>query len=85
MGDNFPAAIAEGPHPFPSRTRQLSPPAPMILPGRPGGKVGRRREFSQRPHATECAWGLWRFGRRMFDRVASFVLQIHVELSGNNE
>ncbi len=23
--------MAEGPHPFPSRTRQLSPPAPMVL------------------------------------------------------
>ena len=38
-------AIAEGKHPFPFRTRQLSPPALMILRGRPRGKVGRRRDI----------------------------------------
>jgi hypothetical protein len=27
----FPAARPEGPHPFPSRTRSLSPPGPMVL------------------------------------------------------
>ncbi len=42
---DLPAAIAEGPHPLPSRTRKLSPPAPMVLGrGRPG-RVGRRRLF----------------------------------------
>jgi hypothetical protein len=35
--------LAEGPHPFPFRTRQLSPPAPMVLRGRLRGRVGRRR------------------------------------------
>src|SRR6056297_1824603 len=30
---------AEGNHPFPCRTRKLSPPAPMVLPF--GGRVGR--------------------------------------------
>ena len=30
-------------HPFPSRTRKLSSIAPMILGGRPPGKLGRRR------------------------------------------
>ena len=29
--EKFPVVIAEGKHPFPSRTRQLSPPAPMVL------------------------------------------------------
>src|SRR5687768_3578730 len=38
--------MAAGPHPFPSRTRQLSPPAPMVLGGRPPGRVGRRRNKS---------------------------------------
>jgi hypothetical protein len=33
--------IAERPHPFPSRTRKLSSPAPMVLRGRPLGRVGR--------------------------------------------
>ncbi len=41
-------------HPVPSRTRSLSSPAPMILPGRPGGKVGHRQQavcaFSTPPH-----------------------------------
>src|SRR5690606_6875126 len=36
-------AIAEGSHPFPSRTRKLSPPAPMVLGTRVPGRVGRRR------------------------------------------
>jgi hypothetical protein len=35
--------IAEGSHPFPSRTRSLSPPAPTILQGQPCGTIGRRR------------------------------------------
>ena len=35
--------IAEGTHPFPFRTRKLSPPAPMVLPN--GGRVGRRQAF----------------------------------------
>src|SRR3990172_4743700 len=44
--DKFiPVTLAEGPHPFPFRTRPLSPPAPMVLSGRPGGRVGRCRDF----------------------------------------
>src|SRR6267143_5539623 len=35
-------ALAEGSHLFPFRTEKLSPPAPMVLPGRLGGRVGRR-------------------------------------------
>src|SRR5207253_10300244 len=35
--------MAEGRHPFPFRTRKLSPPAPMVLSGQPGGRVGRCR------------------------------------------
>src|ERR687892_316425 len=43
-------AIAEGKHPVPFRTRKLSPPAPMVLPWRRGGRVGRCRNiFSTRP------------------------------------
>jgi hypothetical protein len=37
------AAIAKGKHPVPSRTRKLSPSAPMVLRGRPRGRVGHRR------------------------------------------
>ena len=35
--------MAEGSHPFPFRTRKLSPPAPMVLGSRGPGRVGRRR------------------------------------------
>src|SRR5690606_4352811 len=47
--NRFPVRIAEGKHPFPFRTRPLSPPAPMVLPGQPGGRVGPcRKTFSAR-------------------------------------
>ena len=36
-------AMAVGSHPFPFRTRKLSPPAPMVLGSRLPGRVGRRR------------------------------------------
>src|SRR5688572_19405132 len=42
----FPATLPEGPHPFPSRTRKLSPPGSMVLQGRLCGRVERRRDFS---------------------------------------
>src|SRR5258706_16444945 len=38
--------MAEGQHLFPFRTEKLSPPAPMVLPGKPGGRVGRCPIFS---------------------------------------
>ena len=47
-GDTVSVVIAEGKHPVPSRTRKLSPPAPMVLPGQLGGRVGRRRTPSRR-------------------------------------
>ena len=40
----IPVTLAERPHPFPSRTRKLSSPAPKILRGQPFGKIGRRRD-----------------------------------------
>ena len=48
----FPVVIAAKLHPIPSRTRKLSSPAPMVLHGRPCGRVGRRRIFlgSPRPY-----------------------------------
>src|SRR4029434_2602388 len=39
----FPVALPEGPHPFPSRTRKLSPPGPMVLCWQRHGRVGRCR------------------------------------------
>src|SRR6476619_5107446 len=44
-GTTVSVAIAEGSHPVPFRTRKLSPPAPMVLPWRRGGRVGRRRDI----------------------------------------
>ena len=41
----IPVTLAERPHPFPSRTRKLSSPAPKILRGQPFGKIGRRQDF----------------------------------------
>jgi hypothetical protein len=41
----FLVAMPERPHPFPSRTRKLSSPGPMVLQGRPCGRVGCRRGF----------------------------------------
>jgi hypothetical protein len=46
---NVSVALAWGSHPFPSRTRPLSPTARMVLPGSPGGRVRRRRLISRRP------------------------------------
>jgi hypothetical protein len=43
--DRIPVAMSEGSHPFPSRTRKLSPPEPMVLRGKPRGRVGRCRIF----------------------------------------
>src|SRR5205807_6966127 len=41
--ERYPVTIAVGKHLFPSRTQQLSPPAPMVLPWQRGGRVGRCR------------------------------------------
>jgi hypothetical protein len=43
--DKFPVVISRRPHPIPSRTRKLSSLEPMVLLGRPSGRVGRRRDF----------------------------------------
>src|SRR5437667_12298169 len=43
------ATSATGPHPFPSRTRSLSLSAPMVLPLRGGGRVGRRQLLIRSP------------------------------------
>src|SRR5690606_37331019 len=47
--------MARGNHPFPSRTRQLSPSAPMVLAGRLAGRVGHCNEsISQSPLEKAC-------------------------------
>ncbi len=52
-GTTVSVAIAEGRHPVPFRTRKLSPPAPMVLPWRRGGRVGRRRDIVARRAARQ--------------------------------
>src|SRR6202012_2104444 len=47
LPDDRAAVMAAGKRPVPSRTRKLSPPAPMVLPGGPGGRVGHRRAHSR--------------------------------------
>ncbi len=49
------AVTAKGKRPVPYRTRKLSPSAPMVLPWRRGGRVGRRRTTLHRrptPHGV---------------------------------
>ena len=41
----FPVAKSKRPHPIPSRTRKLSSSEPMVLHGKPCGRVGRCREI----------------------------------------
>ena len=41
----FPVVISKRPHPIPSRTRKLSSSEPMVLHGKPCGRVGRRRDY----------------------------------------
>jgi hypothetical protein len=48
-------AIAEGTHAYPSRTRPLRPPAPMILGAKAPGKVGRRQAEEERDSSRD-AW-----------------------------
>ena len=49
------ATRAQGPHPFPSRTRPLSPAAPMVLRPRERGRVGRRRHPFRSPRTPRAS------------------------------
>ena len=65
----FLAAIAEGSHPIPSRTRKLSPPAPMVLQGRLCGRVGRCQIYGPVPREGDRPFFCWanpRGGRKRF-------------------
>ena len=48
--------MAAGSHPFPFRTRKLSPPAPMVLGERSPGRVGRRRISPEKAPASAGAF-----------------------------
>ena len=47
--NEFWVIVARGIHPFPSRTRKLSPSAPMVLHAQVCGRVGRRPINSMKP------------------------------------
>ena len=51
----FLVVIPRGSHPFPSRTRKLSPAGPMILHGQLCGNVGRRQDKNKRPEQPQTA------------------------------
>ena len=55
-------ATVQRTHPFPYRTRKLSSETPMVLPGKPGGRVGYRRPSLRHPEAHKprgvVRWGL---------------------------
>jgi hypothetical protein len=61
---------AEGVHPIPSRTRKLSPPAPMVLRRRRRGRVGRRQPFASHksPEGPQVLRGFLRW--RKFPDIA---------------
>jgi hypothetical protein len=57
----FPATLPEGSHPFPYRTRKLSPPGPMVLRGQLRGRVGRRRDYFAQETAQRILAGPFLF------------------------
>src|SRR6476660_1705874 len=50
---SFWAMLARGTHPFPSRTRKLSPSAPMVLHARVCGRVGSRPIKLKKPRSKD--------------------------------
>ena len=60
----FLVAIPRGKHPFPSRTRQLSPPGPMILRWQRRGKVGRCQDKNKRLSTPSRAFFFFPFRSR---------------------
>ena len=59
-----------GIHPFPFRTRKLSPLAPMVLRGQPLGRVGHCRLLMRKPRAI----GVFSFYLHFFKKLARFWL-----------
>ena len=62
--------MAAGSHPFPFRTRKLSPPAPMVLGERSPGRVGRRRFRRRSPRSAGGSFPFWTDGGREDGRYA---------------
>jgi hypothetical protein len=56
----FWVTVARGSHPFPSRTRKLSPSAPMVLHAEVCGRVGRRPiKLARGPRRDPGAFCIW--------------------------
>ena len=55
-------------HPFPFRTRKLSPLAPMVLGGQPLGRVGHCRFLTKKPRAIGV-FSIFTLIFKQFDRV----------------
>src|ERR1700676_120657 len=60
----FLVVIPRGSHPFPSRTRKLSPAGPMILHGQLCGNVGRRQDKNKRPKQPKTASAFFVFTQK---------------------
>src|SRR5436190_22422625 len=57
----FPVVIGEGSHPFPFRTRKLSPLPPMVLRGNLRGRVGHCRDYLSPEKAVASATAFFVF------------------------
>ena len=75
-----PAATAAGAHPDPYRTRKLSRPAPMVLQGRPCGRLGRRRPPGRVARGLGRGGANGAPGRGGPERVPLFVCGVGVSL-----
>jgi hypothetical protein len=65
-GSRFLAVIAAGSHPFPYRTRQLSPPAPMVVGPQGPSRVGRRQDKQESPLGRIRSAGFLVFSGELF-------------------
>ena len=63
-GSSFLAVIATGSHPFPYRTRQLSPSAPMVVGPQGPSRVGRRQNEKAIARVVVLISGLFAFSTR---------------------
>jgi hypothetical protein len=69
------AAIAEGKRPDPSRTRKLSPPAPMVLHPPGCGRVGHRRNTTFTKCLLLTAWVAFRPGSQVGNMIDTDVVR----------
>ncbi len=74
--------MPEGFHPFPSRTRKLRPPGPMILGAQAPGKVGHRQVTNEKTISCEVVFSvlsytvIWSGGSTRSSTLQEFSLQV---------